>query len=228
MEGNKITLSPLDMEAISLHDSNYINNKGAKLYDPETYLQSVEYYRLGAAMGNDQSISNLGYCYLYGRGIEPNTSLAIAYFKIAAMRSNVDAAYKLGDIYSREKWGVEDKERSLYYYSLAAELLMGDEWHNPTAIKYFDGLNRYPSLCYALGREMANGGSLNTDLKLAYQYLLRAEIGYKKAIEDGDDFYKASYEGVIKLLDDPQFDLIKMEEAFFGEKDDDSDSFPDN
>lgn len=87
------------MNAVSLEDSNYINGKGAKLYCGGRYKSAVEYYRLAAAMGNVQATANLGYCYLYGRDIEPNLSLAIAYFKIASVNDNIDAAYKLGDIY---------------------------------------------------------------------------------------------------------------------------------
>ena len=69
-------------------------------------------------MGDMNAVSNLGYCYLYGRDIEQNTSLAIAYFKTAAENGVIDAMYKLGDIYSSDKWNVKDVELSLYYYNM--------------------------------------------------------------------------------------------------------------
>ena len=47
-----LKLSETDKEAISLGDSNYINNKGAVFYNQENYGASVEYYHLAAAMGN--------------------------------------------------------------------------------------------------------------------------------------------------------------------------------
>ena len=47
MNGNKVFLTRTDNNAILLDDSNYINNKGANLYRPDTYLEAVEYYRLG-------------------------------------------------------------------------------------------------------------------------------------------------------------------------------------
>lgn len=209
MENDKITLTMTDMEAIGYGDSNYINNKGAKLYAPETYGKSVEYYRLAATMGNVQAISNLGYCYLYGRSIEKNISLAIAYFKVAAMRDNVDAAYKLGDIYGSDKWGVKDKELSVYYYRMAASYVIGENWEKNNAIIWSDDLQRYPSLCYALARELSRDGYMATDLDAAYQFLKHAKSGYEKFINDGSTMYQQSYEGVIDLLDDSQFDKIR-------------------
>ena len=95
----KLELTPTDMAAIKEGVMGYLTNKGASLYNENTYYKSVEYYRLAAAMGEIHSISNLGYCYLYGRDIEANTSLAIAYFTIAAQKGDIDANYKLGDIW---------------------------------------------------------------------------------------------------------------------------------
>ena len=56
MNDNKFYLTETDNNAVLLNDSNYINNKGANLYRPDTYKEAVEYYRLAAAMGNVHSI----------------------------------------------------------------------------------------------------------------------------------------------------------------------------
>ena len=129
MKKKQLKLTNTDFLAIEKGDRNYINNKGAKLYVEPTYKDAVEYYRLASAMGDKHATSNLGYCYLYGRGIEANLSFAIAYFKIAAIREDIDACYKLGDIYSSDKWGVKDSEMSVYYYRLAASFILEDEWN---------------------------------------------------------------------------------------------------
>ena len=209
MNTKKNLLSKTDNIAIDLYDSNYINNKGAKLYSPESYAESVEYYRLAAAMGNVQSISNLGYCYLYGRGIEADLSLAVAYFKLAVKHENVDAAYKLGDIYGSDKWGIKDKELSVYYYRMAASFVIGEEWENEFAISYNRELQNYPSLCFALGRELSTDGDMYTDLDRAYQFLKHAEAGYKRDLLNVNIMYQKSYEGVISLLNSKQFSEIK-------------------
>lgn len=209
----KLILTQADYIAISNDDSNYIVNKGAKLYKRETFKESVEYYRLSSSMGNNQATSNLGYCYLYGRDIEQNVSLAIAYFMVAAKQGNIDAAYKLGDIYSSDKYVKKDKELSLYYYDQAVTSLLKDEYINYDDIRYVTALDRYPSLCFALGREMYPGGDMNTDLKLSYQYLLHAKTGYELELEAGNNFYQESYNNVLEYLSSEHF--IPIKEYFY-------------
>ena len=212
----KIELTPTDMAAIKEGVMGYLTNKGASLYNENTYYKSVEYYRLAAAMGEVHSISNLGYCYLYGRDIEANTSLAIAYFTIAAQKGDVDATYKLGDIYGSDKWGVKDKEMSNYYYNLAADLIIDSDWRRGYSIIWAENLQDYPSLCYAIARETFIGGSMPTNIKISYQFLKHAQIGYKSAIKNGDTMYKEPYNGVLELLKNKKYDSVrnKIDERF--------------
>ncbi len=210
MGDKKFSLTAADRTAVDAGDANYINNKGAAYYRPETYDKAVEYYRLAAAMGSLHAVSNLGYCYLYGRSIEPNTELAIAYFKTAASKGDVDAAYKLGDIYGRDKWGMQDKELSIYYYRMAASFITREDWSRET-IKYCDELDKFPSLCYALARELMPGGALCSDLEIAYAFLKHAETGYQIELDNGSDMYEESYRGVLELLEDERFDRFREE-----------------
>ncbi len=196
-------LTNADMNAVNENNSVYIVNKGAKLYKEDTYAQSVEYYRLAAAMGEVQAISNLGYCYLYGRSIPVNVDLAIQYFKISAKRGNMDSIYKLGDIYSRDKWGKKDEELALYYYDKGLEYFC-EEYGSCHLYDEEEALD-YPSLFFALGRESMPGGIRNTDIELAYEWLKTAERGYKRLIADGNDYYQESYQNVLKLLENPVF-----------------------
>ncbi|MGM1014743.1 hypothetical protein [Limosilactobacillus fermentum] len=133
-------------------------------------------------MGSAQAIANLGYCYLYGRELEANLSQAIAYFKIAADRRNVDAAYKLGDIYSNPRWGVEDKELANYYFEAAGHLIMDEGFNAYNPIVTCDKLLDYPSLCLALGREKSVGGSMPT------------KADEKSVVVIGEDDWKAIQE----------------------------------
>ena len=220
MEKKDFILTAADYNAISLNDMHFINNKGAALYKEDTYYESVEYYRLASAMGDSHATSNLGYCNLYGRSIEQNLSLAIAYFKIAAMKKDVDAAYKLGDIYGSDKWGIKDSEISVYYYTKAAEFLTGSDSVYCDVYDCRD-LQIYPSLCFALGREMLPGGNMSTDIETAYQYLKHAEIGYERELANGGNMYKNAYSGVVKLIEDNIFDDIREKyDDLFSEEDD--------
>lgn len=222
MENDRFELTATDMLAVDRRDSDYLNNKGAELYTEERYAEAVEYYRLAAAMGNIQSVSNLGYCYLYGRSMEPDIPRAIAYFRAASACGNIDASYKLGDIYSSDKWGLEDKELSVYYYRLAVESILGEDWCDPSVIKWCGELENYPSLCYALGRELSEGKNMPMDLELAYQFLLHAEAGYASALKNGANIYSKCYEGVQELLTDPRFDDIRKK---FDEDSEDSETY---
>ena len=204
-------LTATDRNAIAFGDAAYITNKGADLYTREDYAAAVEYYRLAAAMGSVAAISNLGYCHLYARSIEQDTELAIAYFTIAAKKGNPDAAYKLGDIYGGSKWGKEDKEQSLYWYMQAASMLIGTDWRQDNAILWCDELEQYPSLCFALAREMATGGALKTDLSISYKLLKKAEAGYRMALANGFRPYAKSLEDVLALMADPQFEIVRAQ-----------------
>lgn len=217
--GRAFELTPTDQRAVDLGDSEYINNKGASLYREGTYAQAVEYYRLAAAMGSVHAVSNLGYCYLYGRDIEPDTQLAIAYFKTAAAGGDVDAAYKLGDIYSRDKWGLKDPEMSVYYYRMAASFIIDTPWENSLSITYCSRLQEYPSLCYALGRELFSGENMSRDMESAYQFLKQAEAGYRTELANGGSMYEKAYAGVVELLSDPRFNHIRKRlDAVFDEE----------
>ncbi len=211
MEENKFNLTNADLNAIKNVDANYLNSKGAKLYKEENYKEAVEYYRLAAAMGSIEATSNLGYCYLYGRSIKQNLSLALAYFEMAAARENIDACYKLGDIYESDKWGVKDLELSMYYYRMAASFLIELDWDIPYIILDTRELQKYPSLCFALGRHLMPGGIMPTDLDQAYQFLKQAETGYEREIANGSHFYEKAYKGVVDCLLDDIFDDIRDE-----------------
>ena len=190
-----VVLSDADFVAIRGKDSDFLLNKGADKYGDD-YEESIEYYRLSAAMGNPQAISNLGYCYLYGRSIEPNVSLALAYFTIAADFGVIDALYKLGNIYSSDEFVDKDEELEKYYYEKAIDALLDS---------YAD-YEDYPSLSLAVGKETMEDGLFDTDLDRAFFLLKCAENGFKKYIDNGDDFYEDHYAETLDLLEDKQFD----------------------
>lgn len=169
---NSCMLTPADFAALASKDDGYFNQKGARHYTMSNYTDAVQYYHIAAAMGNCDAISNLGYCYLYGRNMEQNTSLALAYFRIAASHGHIDALYKLGDIYSRDTWVTKDVELSTYYYLKAANFIVDQNWStNPEVILAYTELQDYPSLCFALGRELLPNGTLFTNVEAAYFFL---------------------------------------------------------
>lgn len=203
---NSCMLTPADFAALASKDDGYFNQKGARHYTMLNYTDAVQYYHIAAAMGNCDAISNLGYCYLYGRNMEQNTSLALAYFRIAASHGHIDALYKLGDIYSRDTWVTKDVELSTYYYLKAANFIVDQNWGtNPEVILAYTELQDYPSLCFALGRELLPNGTLFTNVEAAYLFLKHAEQGYQTFITNGQTMYEKSYKHVQELLAQSQF-----------------------
>ncbi len=196
-------LTKADIIAIGRNDSDYILEKGVKYYnDPDEpdYPAALEYYRLAAAMGNTHAVSNLGYCYMYGRGVKEDIPLAIEYFRIAAANDDVDALYKLGNIYGSGKYGVEkDPETAVYYYQKAAYQI-----GRSTALDY-------PSLFLSLGKEHMPGGFLTIDMHYSYKCLQLAKKGYELLISEGADYYQSAYMETVSLLEDPFFDPIKLD-----------------
>ncbi len=184
-------LTGADYVAVSRADGDYFNEKGANCYLQEDYQRAIEYYRLGAILGNVDSLSNLGYCYMYGHGTNRQGSLALAYFELASRDGSIDAIYKLGDIYRRGACGVTvDPERASYYFHWA-EGIIGDSPRQ---------LRRYPSLCKALAIEKMPGGYLPTDLEDAFEYLKLAKEGYEQEIQYGAHYYEKSLQEVETLL----------------------------
>ena len=194
-------LTRADKYAIQNQDSDYLLNKGVHYYNEQDYEVAVEYYHLASAIGNARAVCNLGYCYMYGRGLPADTSLSLSYFRISADQREVEALYKLGKLYCTG-FGVEmDKELGVYYYENALEELR----ENYTPMEYLD----YPALFHAMAMEMLPEGGMKEDLKEAYKYLLIASMGYAYAIEKGAAYYRDANEEVGEKMDDPMFDDVR-------------------
>ena len=197
-----VHLTPADLAAVAASDHEYLNQKGAKYYAAQDYDTAIEYYRLAAAMGNTDSVSNLGYCYMYGRSIPQNMSLAMAYFRAAAGRGCIDALYKLGSIYKYGGDGIApDPELSLYY-SLQAKSAMEQAYVSP---------DEYPSLCLSLAEEMMPGGQLMCDIESAYHYLQAARRGFELEEENGITYHRSALQSARQLLGQPCFEQFRDE-----------------
>lgn len=198
-----VVLTKADLLAVESGDFDFLNNKGAMYYAEEDYESAIEYYRLAAAMGSVHAISNLGYCYMYARSIEKNMSLAMAYFKIAAQKNDVDAQYKLGNIYEKGAAGVEqDEEMAIYYYTMAIRTINGSYNEDP---------ERYPSLYLSVAKAHMPGGMLFCSLKDAYLLLQIARRGFEIEKAEGVKYHLAALAETVRLMEDPCFDSIREE-----------------
>lgn len=193
-----MNIKKVEIKAIEQNDSNYFLHKGAILYNKGEYLKAIEYYEIASAMGNSHAISNLGYCYLYGRGIQKDEQKALLYFSIAASKNDVDALYKLGTFYLSGICVDKDNEVALYLLNKAAD--------------YAHNLLEYPSLCYTLATEYLKDIE-NNSVDNIYYLLETAKSGYEYEIEvNGASYYEKYYKEVLKTMENPIFDEIKYDE----------------
>ena len=190
-----------DLKALKDGDHEYLNSVGANCYNDGDYDIARIYYELAAAMGNTTSLSNLGYIYMYGRDVPVDYSLALAYFTMAANKGDIEATYKLGNLYQSGKGVEKNNNLALEYYDKALELIESDKDVIP---------KDYPSVYFTLAKEMMPGGSKETDLKKAYDYLNIAIDGYNYFIEmEGANHYEKVRDEAYKLRDDNLFKDFK-------------------
>ena len=74
-------------------------NAGAEAYQKGDYETAVRLYQKAADAGNVTALSNLGYCYYYGRSIPVDKEKARSCWEKAAALGDVCSIYKLGDMY---------------------------------------------------------------------------------------------------------------------------------
>ncbi len=151
-------------------------------------------------MGNDTAMSNLGYIYMYGRDVSIDYTIAMAYFKMSAEKGNVEATYKLGNLYQSGKGVDKNNNLAIEYYDKALSLIKEND------------INKleYPSVYFTLAKEMLPNGSKGTNLKLAYEYIQTAIEGYKSLIElKKSNYYSKVLSEANELIKDTIFDEFR-------------------
>ena len=103
-----------DAEAILMLGCNY---RDADDGFPQDYDKAMELFVRAGELGCAESYSGVGYAYSNGRGVEIDKKKANHYYKLSAMRGNVNARYNLG--LDEEDEG--NMNRALKHYMIAAE-----------------------------------------------------------------------------------------------------------
>lgn len=134
---------------------------------------------------------------------------AIEYYHLASTMGSDIATSNLGYCYLYGRNIEANVDLAISYFELAANILIGCDWSKEDAIAFTEELEEYPSLCYALARELMPGGNMKTSLDEAYQFLLHAEQGFVHEILNGATYYKKNLNKVTALLQDDIFDEIR-------------------
>lgn len=120
------------LEKSTLNGNSSASYKLAVLYDEGTEVtqntdKALLYYRISAELGNPYAHYKLGNVSIE----KENISQAIEHFEKAADKNISHAWYKLGQIYSNEKYGVLDTEKTNVCYERALQQYILDYQENP-------------------------------------------------------------------------------------------------
>lgn len=104
--------------------SDKIINNIANFYDDveKNSAEAVKWWRIGAEKNYPSCLSNLGWAFRFGHGVDKNYSEAVKYFEqaIAAGASSGFSENHLGDIYYEGGYGVtKDCEKAVEFYEKA-------------------------------------------------------------------------------------------------------------
>lgn len=179
-------------------------NIGAAYYNgtdglEQDFEKAFKFYKLAAKMGNVIAMSNLGYCYLYGRSVPVDEDKALYCFEKASEAGDVNATYKIGDFYMWGKGKIEiDKVKAVQYYDKAYE--MGAD---SSRTDNFDCFN-FPDVCFRLANCYFYGTVKEKDFEKALNLYTMAKNGFEARIEMGDtftdDLYAKACAGITKCL----------------------------
>lgn len=156
---------------------------GVDAYRHGDYATAYHHYQQAADAGNVPAMSNLGYCYYYGRGVHKNKSKAKECWTRAAILGDACAIYKLGDMYRNG----DCPEDILFSNSLYIKAFM-------EASRDKD-LYQYPDACYRVVKYCKD--SISSDL--AKQLADDAVNGFKQRMDIGDPFIAEFYFAALEL-----------------------------
>ena len=124
---------------------------------------TIDWFHTQAQTGRPDAQSNLGWCYLFGMGVEENEAEAVRYYRLAAEQGDADAQFDLGVCYLFGMGVEENEAEAVRYYRLAAEQGHADA--------QFD-----LGMCYAKGKRVEKN-----EAEAVRYYRLAAEQGHPAA-----------------------------------------------
>ena len=157
---------------------------GSEAYQKGDYATAIAYYQKAADAGNVEALSNLGYCYYYGRSIPVNKYMAHLCWEKAALFGDVCATYKLGDMY-RNGDLVQDFNFSKAMYRKAFDMSQKDR-----------DIYCYPDACLRILKYCKD--ECPADL---YAEIARDAVdGFRARIDDGDNYTDDLYQQALEIL----------------------------
>ncbi len=155
--------------------ANRLLNEGAAAYQKGDYPLAMTLYARAADAGSATAMSNLGYCWYYGRSVPVDYVRARACFEKAAAQGDVCALYKLGDLHAKGRAGFaadRDKAAELYLEAFCRCVKSGQK-----------DVSCYPDVCLRLAEH-----NRTADPDLALRMIFQAVEGLRQRLALGDHY----------------------------------------
>ncbi len=189
---------------IAAGDAGAMNDLGAQYYDghrgfEQSFSKAVELYKMAAANGDRQAQENLGYCYYYGRDMEPDYEKAFHYFALGAFDGHIVSLYKIGDMYLNGYY-VEKNEREAFEIYMRCLDTMTDEAAPKVAGPVY----------LRLGKMFLRGLGTEKKLESALICYQKAESYLYSMVLDEDVMYRNSLMAAIKGQEEVRKEMLKQ------------------
>ncbi len=108
------------------------NDIGAR---KKNFQEAFGWFQRAAKLGDHHAMFLLGECYQLGKGVAPDSKMALEWATQAATHNEVHALNQLGDVYNKGLLGVKpDLKTAFAYFSLAKDLGFPDAYGNLGAL----------------------------------------------------------------------------------------------
>jgi uncharacterized protein len=166
--------------------------KGLAAAASRDYATALREWTPLAEQGNASAQDWLGWLYLAGFGVPQNYKVAEKWYRLAALQGNVNASYRLADLYDLGENGVrKDLKEATEWFSFAAE-------HGNTDAQF------------RLGVQFAEGRGIPQNFIYSYMWFnIAAGTGYFSADFKRDELAKKMNQSQIEKAQDLSLECLR-------------------
>jgi len=93
-----------------------MNSIGEMYYREQNYKEAMYWYKKASDKGNSTSMSNIGFMYYKGKGVEQDYKKAMEWYSKASQAGNFTAMGNIGFMYYNGQGVKQDYEKAMYWY----------------------------------------------------------------------------------------------------------------
>ena len=210
-EDRFLVTEALDFLIAETKDPSYMMELGGLYYEQKDFELARKYYEMAAEYDDTRAMLCLGYIWYYGRTGARDYEKAFHYFDRARERGDINAAYKVADMYRRGLYVEADpaKYREIIV-DLYREFRRGSQWYLQRPY------SKLPEVYLRMGEILAEEGKTDKALKLYKTARPLVARRIRDSAFFGDRTIMKDLTGKIYALQEPDvtriglFDLYEM------------------